>query len=75
MEIETLVAIAKLADNKHVRIELLPTGFCITAKKLVKDKGMAHVRQMISYIEVEMFKHQVDMFEAAIDTTIARLQD
>ena len=73
MEIITLEAIAKLAEAKHVRIELLPAGFCITAKTITRGKGVAQVKQMISYAEAEAFQYQAKMFEAAIDTAIARL--
>lgn len=71
MQTETLLAIAKLAEDKHARIELLPTGFCITVKSLVRGRGMTRVKQMISYAEAE----QLEKFEAAINAAIARLHD
>lgn len=70
MELETLIAIASLAEKKHVRIELLPTGFGITAKTIVKGRGMIKVTQMIPYIETA----EIGVFEAAIDSAIAKLQ-
>ncbi len=75
MNIITLQAIAKLAEDKHVRIELLPEGFRIIAKAVKPGKGMVKIEQMISYTKAEAFNYRVDMFEAVIDTTIARLNN
>lgn len=75
MEIETLRAIAKLAEDKHVRIELLPLGFRILVKALKQGKGVVQVEQMISYDDAEAFRYQVEMFDAAIDTAVARLNN
>ena len=76
MEIETLVAIAKLAEDKRVRIELLPTGFCITAKAPVKGKGVVQVKKMISYTYAENLSPLAlkDVFELIIGDAIAELK-
>lgn len=71
MKTETLRAIAKLAEDKRVRIELLPLGFGITARAVIRGKGMVQVKQMIEYDQAE----QLETFEVAIDAATAKLKD
>lgn len=73
MQAETLRAIAKLAEDKRVRIELLPDGFGITARTVVKGKGLVQIKQTVRYADAEAFQIQAAMFEALIDTVIAKL--
>ena len=74
MDMETLRAIAKMAEDKHVRIELLPLGFGITVRALTHGRGMVQVKQMLDYTDFEDAKtHSLKMFESVIDTAIAKL--
>lgn len=73
MIIQDLETIAKMAENKRVRIELLPEGFGITAKAPVKGKGMVEIKQIIKYDKAEDIGIAI-LFELVIDETIEKLK-
>lgn len=75
MKTETLRAIAKLAEDKRVRIELLPLGFGITARAVIRGKGMVQVKQTIAFADVEDSMTQLELFEAVIDAATVKLKD
>jgi len=74
MKIVDLETIARMAEDKRVRIELLPYGFGITARAPVHGKGMLEFKQIISYTEAEQTIRLTDLFEYAIDLAIERLK-
>ena len=79
MIIANLKTIAEIAEEKRVRIELLPKGFCITARAPVLGKGMVEIKQIITYDKIITYDDARDedvikLFELVIDETIERLK-
>ena len=73
MIIEDLEIIARMAEHKRVRIELLSQGFCIIARALVHSKGIVENKQIITYDRIED-SQLVKLFEHEIDKTIEGLK-
>lgn len=75
MMIQDMEKIAQIAEDKRVRIELLPEGFGITARAPVKGKGMVEIKQIIQYDKANnFFVDSVKLFEQVIDETIEKLK-
>jgi hypothetical protein len=73
MDEETLTAIAKLAEDRHVRIELLPVGFSITVRAPIKGKGMIQAKELVPYATVASLANPMDAIKLAVDSAIAKL--
>ncbi len=71
--IANLKTIAKIAEDKRVRIELLPEGFSVIARAPVMGKGMVESKQIITYDNVED-PQLVELLEYVIDKTIEGLK-
>lgn len=73
MIIANLKTIAEIAEDKRVRIELLPEGFGVIARAPVLGKGMVESKQIIKYDNIED-PQLVELFGYVIDRTIEGLK-